>query len=335
MSLRLKIILFALALTLAAPATTWAEEPSVADLSAHDRAELGRLFAHAQQAFEQHEYPDAIRSLERAFEIFAEPNILYRIGDAYERQGELGQAVKYYTRYMQAATDATDLPLVHRHIAELKRYIETDAPAAAPPQPAQAKSGVLFIDSTPPGAAVYVANEPAPRAVTPARIRVAPGKTAILIKAEGYHPIERDVPVEAGETLAMVYPLQKLSPKDAAPEVAQTNPWPWVIGAAGVASLATGAGFLIASNSATSQLETYDQQRLNAHQTGAPVPARPGDYDTLQSQEYYFSRTGWTLVGVGALGVGAAVAWLVLAGEDGPEVALVPGWGDISLMGRF
>lgn len=29
------------------------------------------------------------------------------------------------------------------------------------------------------------------------------------------------------------------------------------------------------------------------------------------------------------------VAWLSLAGEDGPEVALVPGWGDISLMGRF
>src|SRR5690554_3905179 len=119
MSLRLKIILFALALTLAAPATTWAEEPSVADLSAQERAELGRLFSAAQQDFEQQAYPDAIQSLERAFAIFAEPNILYRIGDAYERQGLLGEAIDYYGRYVEAATDATDLPLVDRKSTRL------------------------------------------------------------------------------------------------------------------------------------------------------------------------------------------------------------------------
>src|SRR5690554_5296300 len=98
-----KVILFTLVLTLAMPAVTWAEELSVADLSQNDRAELGRLFAQAQQAFEHQEYPNAIRSLERAFEIFAEPNILYRIGDAYERQGQFGEAIEYFTRYVEAA----------------------------------------------------------------------------------------------------------------------------------------------------------------------------------------------------------------------------------------
>ena len=335
MSRRVRIILVALLLSLALPAAAAAQQRSVADLSEQERAELGRLFSAAQQDFEQQAYPDAIQSLERAFAIFAEPNILYRIGDAYERQGLLGEAIDYYGRYVEAATDATDLPLVKRHIAELKRYLENQTPTEAPPKPAQAKTAVLFIDSTPPGAALYVADEPAPRAVTPARIRVAPGKTSIFLKADGYRPIERIVPVEAGETLAIVYPLQKVAPAQDADEVAQSNPWPWVIGAVGVASLAGGAGFLIAANSASSQLETYDRERLKAHQQKTPVPARPADYDTLQSRDYYFSRTGWTLVGIGAVGIGVGAAWLWLAAEDDTPLAIVPGWGELSVMGRF
>lgn len=335
MSRRSKIILGTLLLSLAVPAmpsAVWAEDLSVSALSDAQRADLGRLFADAQRAFAREAYPEAIRSLERAFEIFPEPNILYRIGDAYERQGQLGEAVKYYTRYVEAAADAEDVPLVHRHIIDLKSYIEKDTPAEAPPKPTEAKTAVLFIDSTPPGAQVYIGDEPAPRAVTPARIRVAPGRAPILLQADGHHALERVLRVEAGETLAMVYPLQAIA---SAKVEEERSPWPWVVGGVGVASVATGAGLLIASNSAASQIQTYDTQRLDAHRNGAPIPNRPSNYDQLKSQEYYFSRTGWTLVGVGAVGIGAGVTWLMLSDPDDAQVAVVPSWGGASVVGRF
>lgn len=333
MSRRAKILLLTLLLSLATPATAGAEELLVSELTEQERAELGRLFTDAQRAFEREDYDRAVRNLEQAFEIFPEPNILYRIGDAYERSGRFDEAVEYYTRYVEAAADAEDLPMVHRHIAELKKYIEQDTPAEAPPKPAETKSALLFIDSTPAGAQVYIGDEPAPRALTPARIRVQPGKTPILLKADGHRPLERTLRVEAGETLAMVYPLQ--AQKMSAPAASESTSGPWVLGGLGVASLATGAGLLIASNSATSQLETYDRQRLKAHKNGDIIPSRPANYDDLKNQEYYFSRTGWALVGVGAVGIGAGVAWLMLSDREDAEVALVPGWGGLSLNGRF
>lgn len=341
MSRRCKSILFVLALSLTipaiAPTSAWAEGPSIADLNGDQRAKLGHFFSEAQHAFERDAFADAILSLKEAFKIFPEPNILYRIGDAYERQGQLAEAVTYYTRYVEAAADAEDVPMVHRHISELQKYIAKDAPSKTPPKPTQMKTAVLFIDSTPPGAQVYIGDELAPRGVTPARIHINPGATPIYLEQRGYQPVERVLRIEAGETLSMVYPLQKITVTDAAPTDVSDAPgsaWPWVIGGVGTASLATGAGLLFAANSASSQLETYDKQRRDAHENGQVVPARPADYDQLKSDDYYFSRAGWALVGIGAVGVGAGIVWLTLE-LDEAEIAIVPSWGGASVRGQF
>jgi tetratricopeptide (TPR) repeat protein len=335
MNRRWRIISLMLMVILVMPLAAWSQESSVAELTDSQRADLGGLFAGAQRAFEQEAYGEAIVNLERAYDIFPEPNILYRIGDAYEQQGRLEEAVKYYVLYVEAAPDATDVPLVRRRIVDLKRHIddmrqEADAATSeAPPKAVEAKLAVLIVDSNPAGARVHIGDEAEPRGVTPARFRVEPGDVHIQIDADGHRPLERVLRVEAGETLSMVYPLQEVAPADG------SGAGPWVIGGVGVAALATGGGLLLASQSAGSQLETYDEQRLDAYGNGGPIPTRPADYDELTRQEYYFGRTGWAMIGVGAVGVGAGIAWLAVSDEDDAQLAVVPGWGGASVVGWF
>ncbi|WP_168210314.1 tetratricopeptide repeat protein [Persicimonas caeni] len=332
MSRRSRMVALLLSVALAAPSVAWAAEPSLAELSADERAELGRLFTAAQGAFESEEYAQAIAKLERAYEIFPEPNILYRIGDAYEQQGDLEEAVAYYQRYVEAAPDASDAELVRRRIGDLEQILASrrsgdDASAEeSAPESAASKLAVLIVDSNPAGARVRIGDEAEPRGVTPVRLRIEPGDVQIRLEADHHRPIERVLRVEAGETLSMVYPLQPVAPAD------DSIAWPWIVGGVGATALATGGGFLIASQSAQSQLDTYDARRLAAYRNDEPVPERPSDYDELTRESYYYGRTGWILTSVGIVGVGAGLTlWLM---ED-DEVALVPGVGGATLMGRF
>lgn len=310
------LVAFTVALV-AAPVAAQQLDPS--SLSEEDRQELGRLFSRAKSAYESENYREAIAALSQAHELFPEPNILYRIGDAYENLGELEPAIEYYRRYVEAAPDASDSGLVSRRIEDLERRLASlresvqDEPADQEPEDA-----AFLIDTNPPGAAVRVDGDLV-GSTTPVRLAVVPGAHTIEISLERHASLTRDVVVEAGETISLVYQLERHeTPRG-------PGALPWVIAGAGLVGAGVGTGLLVGASSAARRVEAWDAEREQAYANDEQVPDRPADYDGTKRRSVVWRNAGIAAVGGGVLMLAGGVVWLAVAPRpgDGGEVAVV------------
>lgn len=319
-------------LTWSAPG--WAAR-SLAELSDDERRDLARLFSRAQQAFEQQAFADAIAPLEQAYELFDEPNILYRIGEAWEQQQQFSAALKYFRRYLDAAPQAADAQQVRARIQRLEQIVA---------QPdlgirelfveerralGESKLAVVLLDSTPSGARVFVGDADTPSGTTPIRLNLEPGTLHLRLLAPSYQPLERVVQVEAGDTFALVYPLQALPATSPTPHYG-----PWILAGAGLATAAAGAGLLVMAHAAESDLATWDAARERAYRENRPIPPRPEHYDQRQRDAFYMTGFGWSAVGLGSAGLAAGLAWWFFTPDDAP-ISLHAGFEQIQFIGRF
>ena len=60
----------------------------------------------AVSAFQTGRYEDAARFFSDAFEISPKGNLLYNIGLSYERAGRLGDALRFYQRFIDALPES-------------------------------------------------------------------------------------------------------------------------------------------------------------------------------------------------------------------------------------
>lgn len=313
-------LVLALTLTLV-PLRATAEPPDPATLSEEERTALGRLFTEARSEYEAEDYAAAVETLLDAYQLFPDPNILYRIGDAYENAGELEQAVRYYERYLAEAVDAPDRGLVGRRVVDLRRRL---VEAERPEEVAPAKSH-LVLDSDPIGATIRIDGEVS--GSTPARVEVEAGTRAVSLTLDGYETIRRDVAVDAGETISLVYPLDPLA-VEAPPSAPR---WPlWVGGAGGVVLAAGGAAWLV-SALAAAEVRAWDAERDDAYQAGEPPPPRPDGYDVTARRTVHARYVAIAATSVGAALVGTALVGLWLT--DDAQVAVGP--RGITISGAF
>jgi tetratricopeptide (TPR) repeat protein len=307
--------LLGLAVALSAVPAHAQEDPS--ELSEAEREELGRLFSRARDAYEAENFREAIEALTRAYEIFPEPNILYRIGDAYENLGDLEPAIEHYRRYVTEAPDASDAGLISRRIEDLERRLES---LRASVDDAPTEGAAFLIDTNPPGASVAIDGEVIDSA-TPVRLEVEPGAHSIALSLDQHIPLTREVVVEAGETISLVYQLEaeEVPPPPSGPGAA-----PWILGGAGLLSMGTGAVLLVGGLTAQNQVDEWDADREAAYDAGEPVPPRPADYDATKRRAVIWRNAAIITGGAGLLMVGGGVAWLALSPRpgDGAEVAV-------------
>ena len=89
-------------------------------------------------------YEDAVEEFRRAYELRADPRLLYEIAEAYRRLGASKQAHFYYDRYLAMVPDAPDRAEVEAKVAALPpekpprprpRMVSEEALAAATPPP--------------------------------------------------------------------------------------------------------------------------------------------------------------------------------------------------------
>lgn len=284
-------------------------------LSDEQRDELGRLFNRAQSAYQAENYLEAIEALQAAHAIFGEPNILYRIGDAYENLGDLGKAAEFYRRYADAAPGASDAGLVRRRVddlerraAELERRLEATQPERA----------ALLLDSNPAGALVRL-DDRAVEGETPVRVELAPGNHRIELQRDGYLSIVRDIRIDAGETISLVYQLER---EPTPPPPAKRSAWPWVVSAAGIASIGTSAGLFFASRAAGQKVDAWDAERIDAYQSGGEVLPRPDRYDTNARSQVVFRNAGFVTGGIGAAALVTGTIWLLVRPTKTEDLAL-------------
>lgn len=104
---------------MAGPAPAQPEAPS-----AESRERAQQLFAESAAHYKKGEFGRAIELLREAFELAAEPVLLYNLGRAYQGDGQLDQAIAAYERYLELDPDIADRGALEKRIATLRRQID-------------------------------------------------------------------------------------------------------------------------------------------------------------------------------------------------------------------
>jgi tetratricopeptide (TPR) repeat protein len=78
-------------------------------------------FRRGTAAFREGRHLEAAQEFEAAYRIVGDPILLFNIGQAYEKAGQISRAIVNYEAYVQRAKNAEDLGKVQAHIAELRQ----------------------------------------------------------------------------------------------------------------------------------------------------------------------------------------------------------------------
>ena len=106
-------------------------------------ARVAAAAALGDRLFKLGRYDEAVAEYRRAYELRAEPRLLYDIAECYRELGAKQQSLFYYERYLAAAPDAPERDEVLDKITELegprllrthpRMVMESDEAAAPPP----------------------------------------------------------------------------------------------------------------------------------------------------------------------------------------------------------
>ncbi|HZN93345.1 MAG TPA: PEGA domain-containing protein [Myxococcales bacterium] len=227
-----------------------------AALAADDLAEAKRHADAGLSLYKEARYREAISELEQAvsLSIKTKPEaagvVSYNLGQAHEKLGDIGAAVKAYKEYLRLVPRATDRAAVQTLVGNLE---------------ARLTRGVqeLAVSSDPSGANVSVDGKL--RAATPVTMELPYGEHKLELTAEGHEPAVRTVNLTPQAAMKVDVSLaKKAAPAPPPPVVEKPKIWTWV--ALGGAALAT-----VGAAAAGAQARTKANE-LKATMHSPPVP---------------------------------------------------------------
>jgi tetratricopeptide (TPR) repeat protein len=324
-------------LSLASPVHAQQVHAQQGDLSDEETAaKVLRMVKNANDEFDRGEYADALEIYEKAYQMYPDPVLLYRIGLAAEKNGELRRAADSYEAFVKASDEGD--PVAQRVAKKLPDIRAKLAP-------------IVTVQSDPPGADIFIgAIGDEPVGQTPAEIELEQGTSTIVLRLEGYRVARQELALENGQredVQVQLEELRKLSTietKDTAPPPADTGPdlgtWGWAATGTGAALLGTGVAFSILTASTTSDVNDYDKR--------APGASRE-ELDDLMSRAESLYKTSVACYVVGGVfaSVGATLLTIdYLSSDSGAapdegsvalrlRVAPTASGGWIGLNGRF
>jgi tetratricopeptide (TPR) repeat protein len=113
----------------------------VAEARNPQHAKFLQLVKRAEGLYQGGHYPEAAAALQQAYEVEANPRVLYNIARAFDQAGSLKPALEYYQKYL--ASDRTDAMLAQRaslSVDRLKGLIDKQEAEAKRQQEEQARS---------------------------------------------------------------------------------------------------------------------------------------------------------------------------------------------------
>ena len=265
-------------------------------LSAEQRAAFGDLLGRAQVSFEQGDFERALELLTEAQQIYPHPRILYKMGEAYERSGNIQQAREHYQLYLESGDQGEDRAVIQGLITNLDRRL--NAPAT------------LIFNTTPTGALVYLNEETNPIGATPLRYPLPPGTYTLRVELEGYQQEDVSLTAKPGVDIVLDRSL-KAKELSSAPDVTVTDktkpggtitapvqPEPTKIArpigiASAVLGLGSGALFLLARRDAATLDASYQERRS--------TPA-PDDLESTTARHNALVYGAWGLAALSAVG---------------------------------
>lgn len=238
--------------------------------------EARKEYERGAQLYRSGQYEEAIAAFRKAYAAQPHPALLFNIGQAQEKLGELEPALESYRGYLQAAPEAQDRGAVETAIASLEQRI------------AESKIQALRIRSQPERAQVNV--DGAPRGETPLELRLPVGEHQVRLTLEGYESAERRVTLTRTSAVELDVTLLKK-----APPAGPKRTWTWVALGTG-AALAAGAatvGFLAQQDADNLRNFQHDQEQADALHDGA--------YTKAVTANILYGAAGAAVVAGGAL----------------------------------
>ncbi|MEE2786772.1 MAG: PEGA domain-containing protein [Myxococcota bacterium] len=155
--------------------------------------EFQSVRSKAVSAFNAGQYQDAARLFSDAFTIKPKGNLLYNIGLSYERAGQLGDALRFYQRFVDALPESPRRPAVQQKLDALRQQLA-------------GTYHTLSVMASIPNAAVYIDDKSkGAYGRTPVDVRLLPGEYTVIVEHPGYEPTRERVRLTgSGQTKVQV-----------------------------------------------------------------------------------------------------------------------------------
>ncbi|HEY6877498.1 MAG TPA: PEGA domain-containing protein [Polyangiales bacterium] len=151
-----------------------------AQVTAGDKARARELYTQGQQLFRQGSFTSAQRAFEDAYRAVPNPIVLLSIAECQVRNEDYSGAVASLRQYLTEKPNAPDRVQVEGQITNL-----------------EAKPGTVNIESTPPGAVIWV-DEENTGYLTPNEISVRSGSHTVRLSLPGFQNAEQTINVGIG-----------------------------------------------------------------------------------------------------------------------------------------
>lgn len=243
-----------------------------------------QLFQRGEEAYKEGRYAEAVELFLRAYEEDPHPALVYNVGQAYEKSGDVPNALRSYRSYLRLAPQAEDRGVVELRVKHLEERLR--------------ERGVqqVTVISDPAGADVDVNGRRV--GTTPWTGELKPGSHTVVVTKEGFRRFQKslvltpDRAVDVDVALAPDGGTQQSAPPVAAAVSSDTpseprqdatgarvQPWTWAALGLGGALLGTSAVFEMSRASAerdaedaTTQLDHQEHySRMESRQTTARV----------------------------------------------------------------
>ncbi len=325
------LVLLAFALLLVPSSVFGQESDSPPDVDKETAQEVLQLLRDGKKAYEAEDYKKAHELFEEAYDKWARPEILLRLGKTAEELGRAEEALEHYRKFLDEKPDADAKPKIEEKIAGLEKEL-----------PAKVE-----FRSTPTGAEVFGEEGQEMLGKTPLEIEASAGEHTYVFRAEGYEEKQRTVDLEATKTKSLEVTLEEIDARaGASGEEADEEPgpreraiakkkteqqhaeqvarplatWGWMAGATGVAGIGTGVLFTVLQNGVVGDVNSYDRSTSGATRS---------ELDSMKSQaraHHRFAVVGFAAGGaLTATGAGLLIHQAFVRNSGGQErVHLTP-----------
>jgi tetratricopeptide (TPR) repeat protein len=273
-------------------------------------AQAKQRFAAGRQAYGEGRYKDAVELFLQANALDAHAELLYNVGQAYEKLDDVPNALRVFREYLRLLPNSSDRAVIQAKTKKLEARLQ--------------ERGVqqVTVSSRPVGATVILDDKPV--GATPWTGEIAPGHHVVTLRSAGYadgvadfvlapdHATDVDLGLaRPGPELAAGAPLAggpagppPPTPPDAPKPARRVAPWTFAALGLGVASLGAALGFELAREGAEKSAKN-DPTQIGYH----------NDYGQMTS----FQTASRAFVGVGAVATAAGGVLLVLDLRSGSE----------------
>jgi hypothetical protein len=283
--------------------------------SARDPAAAEALFRSGRELLQQSKLEEALAKFEESYRLDPTAGALFNQGECRAKQGKTASA---WALYQQAATlaDVQGKPDLYDLATTRANQLQADLSYIT-----------IHVADPVPGLEVMRDGALVGRAQFDVSLPIDPGRHSITARAPGYSSVgyavvvgERhdrqtiNIPKLRDNAISVPKPPTQSNGRAAAAptlNAAQTpsNPWPWVIGAAGATSLLVGS---VSGLLAIRENHEMSQACPTKRNCSPDVVLAQGRRDTESS-------IAWIGIPVGVVALGAAASWLWLAREPDSE----------------